>query len=147
MIETVTKRDVLDSGVFAEFETVVLDGHNALSVWGSFWGRNQRVVNLGYPTINPVTRLVTPSRSSLWDDIDVMPLEVEHVDQLIRSQSLLVLEAARCYYISNQGLSIRAGAESLGGKVGGFVATTRFNELLRIAKYVVGMGRVADGFV
>ena len=54
-----------------------------------------------------------------WDDIDVMPLEVEHVDQLIKRQSLLVIEAARCYYIVNRGESIRDGADSLGRRVGG----------------------------
>lgn len=147
MVDVVVKRDVVGSELFADLEAVILDGHRALNQWGAFWRQNLQVVNLGYPTINPVTRLVTPSRSSLWDDVDVMPLEVEHVDQLIRSQSLLVLEAARCYYISNQGLSMRAAADSLGHKVDGFVSLARINELLRIAKYVVGMGRVADGFV
>lgn len=145
MIEIVNKK-LAPEAAFADFEAIVLDGHQALNQWGQFWGHNQRVANLGYPSMTPFTRLVTPSRSSDWD-MDVMPLEVEHVDQLIKRQALLVVEAARCYYIVQRGESIRDGADSLGRKVGGVVAATRFNELLRIAKYVVGMGRVADGFV
>ena len=142
MIEIVNKKEA----AFADFEAIVLDGHQALNQWGQFWGQHQRVVNLGYPSMTTFTRLVTPSRNSDWD-MDAMPLEVEHVDQLIKRQSLLVVEAARCYYIVNRGESIRDGADSLGRRVGGFVAATRFNELLRIAKYVVGTGRLQDGFV
>lgn len=145
MIEVISKK-LAPEAAFADFEAVVLDGHQALNQWGQFWGQHQRVANLGYPSMTPFTRLVTPSRGGDWD-MDVMPLEVEHVDQLIKRQSLLVLEAARCYYILHRGESIRDGADCLGQKVGGVVAATRFNELLRIAKYVVGMGRVADGFV
>lgn len=146
MIEIVNKK-LAPEAAFADFETIVLDGHQALNQWGQFWGQNQRVANLGYPSMTPFARLVAPSRGGEWDDMGVMSLEVEHVDQLIKRQSLLVIEAARCYYILHRGESIRDGADSLGRKVGGVVAATRFNELLRIAKYVVGMGRVVDGFV
>lgn len=145
MIEIVNKKLAPDAA-FADFEAIVLDGHQALNQWGQFWGQNQRVANLGYPSMTPFTRLVTPSRGGDWED-GVMPLEVEHVDQLIKAQPLLVIEAARCYYILHRGESIRDGADSLGRKIGGVVAATRFNELLRIAKYVIGVGRVADGFV
>lgn len=147
MIEIVRKDQAVDSEAFAAFEALILDGHAALNQWGSFWRYNQKLEHLGYPTMTPFARLSIPSRGVEWDDVDVMPLEIEHVDQLLRQQSLIVLEAARCYYITHEGLSIRAAAESLGRKVGGFVADSRVKELLRLAKYVVGVGRVNDGLM